>query len=517
MGIVRLVSPLHIPLRITQRFGENPDWYTVYHLLGHEGVDLGCPEGTPVLASHNGHAQPRWGDSTYGDHVYLYGDGYMTLYAHLSKITVWKFQKVKAGGVLGLTGSTGRSTGTHLHWGLKVNGISNLGYKDWIDPLSYIEDPSMSMRLTLHEINRIDDDAWLQGTKAQAIKIMDPDVRGVPTFAGEICGRLYFDDETDKALIAKGFQGGVEYVRDWCAPRWAKCPTVSLWELWNEPEVRDRQSRLNLADASMGAMQEAQNLGKHVVVGNISVGQPEGDIAAIRVAMSDLATMFKTAVLEGHLGGYHAYWALGLGPLNQWTAHRYEILTDALVLAGVHLPDRFWVLNEAGIDLGLVGEPGRGWKSSELSEEQYWGQIVVFGEYCEGTRLVKWFSPFTSGPTSDWADFDFDEGLRGRAVQYYQSHGWGDGEVITPLPAAGFTDLERTWAGGVAATWPATMKYAADQGRRWCSERAADNGVDVVLISYAPAGIPVGDAEGIFYRTKLDGHTWKPIAEERIA
>lgn len=502
--------------RISQYFGPSPDpvlqaHYEATGYDGHPGIDIPVPAGTEVRATHAGMVVIGNEPAGYGTYAYLIGASYDTLYAHLSSYA--PARKVEAGEVIGAVGMTGYTTGAHLHFGVRPLPMNREnGYKGYVDPMPYLMGGG-NMRLTLHEINRVDDQAWLQKTGAKAIKIMDPDVRGVPDFDGEIHGRLYFDHEADKALILKGFDGGVEYVRDWCAPRWAKAPGVDYWELWNEPEVRYRTSCFGLAQATLGAIQEAERLGKHVVIGNISVGQPEGDSAAINEAMRDLAPMYQAAIAGGHLGGYHAYWLPELGPQNQWTAHRYEILTDALERAGVYLPERFWVLNEAGIDLGIRdGDEwkGKGWKSAGYSEEQYWDEIVVFGEYAEWTRLVRWVSPFASGPTPDWEDFDFTGGLRDRAATYYQSHPWGDIDVAIPVLVplvAGFTDLERTWGTGVAKTWPATMKYANVHNRAWCDERKADNNVDIILVSYAG---------GQFYQTRFDGHTWDVVAEERV-
>jgi len=96
----------------------------------HSGVDFRSPSGTPVRAPANGKVVYT-GDLYYtGKTVLLdHGEGFFTLYAHLDRITVSVGELLPAGKVLGKVGSTGRSTGAHLHWGGKLRG-------DRIDPLA---------------------------------------------------------------------------------------------------------------------------------------------------------------------------------------------------------------------------------------------------------------------------------------------------------------------------------------------------------------------------------------------
>ncbi|WP_051275990.1 peptidoglycan DD-metalloendopeptidase family protein [Desulfovirgula thermocuniculi] len=90
----------------------------------HEGVDIAAGEGEPIRAARAGRvifAGPR---GTYGNTVILYhGGGLTTLYAHARKILVRPGEFVKEGDVIALVGSTGRSTGPHLHFEVRLNGI----------------------------------------------------------------------------------------------------------------------------------------------------------------------------------------------------------------------------------------------------------------------------------------------------------------------------------------------------------------------------------------------------------
>lgn len=90
----------------------------------HEGVDIAANEGEPIRAARSGRvifAGPR---GTYGNTVILYhGSGLTTLYAHAQKVLVQPGQWVEEGNVIALVGSTGRSTGPHLHFEVRLNGV----------------------------------------------------------------------------------------------------------------------------------------------------------------------------------------------------------------------------------------------------------------------------------------------------------------------------------------------------------------------------------------------------------
>lgn len=91
---------------------------------GHGGIDLAVPTGTEVRCAWDGAVQAvRYSKTGYGYHVIVsHGNGLVTLYAHCSKLLVKEGQQVKAGTVVALSGSTGKSTGPHLHFEVRVNG-----------------------------------------------------------------------------------------------------------------------------------------------------------------------------------------------------------------------------------------------------------------------------------------------------------------------------------------------------------------------------------------------------------
>ncbi len=108
----------------------------------HPGMDFAYPQGTPIYASGDGLIETADDMAQgYGNHVVInHGFGYQTLYGHMSKIAVHANQKVNRGQLIGYVGSTGLSTGPHLHYeviknGEKVNPI-NYYYND-LSPQEY--------------------------------------------------------------------------------------------------------------------------------------------------------------------------------------------------------------------------------------------------------------------------------------------------------------------------------------------------------------------------------------------
>jgi murein DD-endopeptidase MepM/ murein hydrolase activator NlpD len=89
----------------------------------HAGMDFSANVGTPVYATGNGTVQKAGWEGLYGNCITIdHGFGYVTRYAHLSKIGVRKGQKVVRGEKIGQVGSTGKSTGPHLHYEVHLKG-----------------------------------------------------------------------------------------------------------------------------------------------------------------------------------------------------------------------------------------------------------------------------------------------------------------------------------------------------------------------------------------------------------
>ena len=98
----------------------------------HEGIDFTAPIGTEIYATGNGTvAKVEYNGRGYGNNVIInHGFGYSTLYAHMSRFAVRPGQKIKRGDVIGYVGSTGSSTGPHVHYEVIKNGKK-------IDPINF--------------------------------------------------------------------------------------------------------------------------------------------------------------------------------------------------------------------------------------------------------------------------------------------------------------------------------------------------------------------------------------------
>jgi murein DD-endopeptidase MepM/ murein hydrolase activator NlpD len=89
----------------------------------HSGIDFGAELGQPVFATADGLVERAGWYYSYGNTVIIkHKDGFETLYGHLTRVDVKEGQRVKSGDLIGNAGSTGRSTGTHLHYEIIKNG-----------------------------------------------------------------------------------------------------------------------------------------------------------------------------------------------------------------------------------------------------------------------------------------------------------------------------------------------------------------------------------------------------------
>ena len=91
----------------------------------HSGTDIAAPKGDEIKASGNGKILLAGGNYFFSGNMVIidHGQGLQTIYAHLDKALAKVGQEVKKGDVIGLVGTTGRSTGPHLHWGATVNNV----------------------------------------------------------------------------------------------------------------------------------------------------------------------------------------------------------------------------------------------------------------------------------------------------------------------------------------------------------------------------------------------------------
>lgn len=116
-----------VPISYTEF--SSPYGWRIHPIYGtwkfHYGVDLSAPTGTPIVASRSGKVTTTSYDGSSGYHVYInHQDGFVTRYLHMTHYIVSPGDYVNAGQVIGYCGSTGASTGPHLHFSVYYNGVS---------------------------------------------------------------------------------------------------------------------------------------------------------------------------------------------------------------------------------------------------------------------------------------------------------------------------------------------------------------------------------------------------------
>ncbi len=141
--------PLQDPVIITQGFGQNPQDYKKYGYPGHNGLDLWTPANPPlVLAIGSGIVEKvGYEAGGYGKYVVLRHTSpspsvkgkeertFYSYYCHLSAVHVAPGEPIDAGQPVAIMGSTGNSTGPHLHLGIRYPSSCNPSYKGYVDPL----------------------------------------------------------------------------------------------------------------------------------------------------------------------------------------------------------------------------------------------------------------------------------------------------------------------------------------------------------------------------------------------
>ncbi len=118
---------------ITSKFGYRRSPFTGQREL-HKGLDISAPKGTPIYATAKGTVVKAERNHGYGKNVVVdHGNGLVTRYAHLSKYAVKKGERIQRGQLIAYVGNTGRSTGPHLHYEVRLHGVP-------VNPMRYILD-----------------------------------------------------------------------------------------------------------------------------------------------------------------------------------------------------------------------------------------------------------------------------------------------------------------------------------------------------------------------------------------
>lgn len=131
IGDIHFIWPCPASSRITSGFGGRSS-PTEGASSNHQGIDIGAPTGSDILAAAEGDVVVSTYSSSAGNYVMInHGGGVYTVYMHASKLLVSVGEHVSQGQVIAKVGSTGYSTGPHLHFGVRLNGT-------YVDPRSYV-------------------------------------------------------------------------------------------------------------------------------------------------------------------------------------------------------------------------------------------------------------------------------------------------------------------------------------------------------------------------------------------
>jgi len=127
-------------IKLSSDFGSRSDPFNGNRRM-HQGVDLPGALGTPIYATADGVVSRAEWAGGYGNLVEInHGNGLETRYGHMSKIIAQPNERVRRGQLIGLMGSTGRSTGSHLHYEVRIAGNA-------VNPMPYIEGTNFEIAL----------------------------------------------------------------------------------------------------------------------------------------------------------------------------------------------------------------------------------------------------------------------------------------------------------------------------------------------------------------------------------
>lgn len=149
---IELGYPVETPTPyVTQKFGARPEYYAQFGMKGHNGIDFRTYNipGKYIIAADDGEVMAmNYNDGAYGRSIRLKHSWGMSIYAHNSQFLIEPFTggdptKVRKGQRIAIAGATGTDA-EHCHFGIRINGVKNPGYYDWVDPAPYFKETSMT-------------------------------------------------------------------------------------------------------------------------------------------------------------------------------------------------------------------------------------------------------------------------------------------------------------------------------------------------------------------------------------
>lgn len=255
----------------------------------------------------------------------------------------------------------------------------------------------MTSKLGLHYQNL---PSWHKSCRVPWVKAIDPPATNPWPWAA-VLGRVWIGgDDVEREMIWQGKAGAQKYYQA-CLPAYECAPYVHAWEGPNEPHpLADANFRRALRVFTIEWTRLMHVIGRRVIVGCFSVG------------WSDVghAPEFADMLAEADYFGLREYSAPAMWDNETWRCLRYRRTVKELQDAKARIPPI--IIGECGIDGGVLDDEsrGRGWRSY-ATRGQYEQQLAWYDERLCEDALVWCATPFVSGPTEQWRDFDVDEGL----------------------------------------------------------------------------------------------------------
>ena len=379
--------------KITTRFTPTVHW----------GIDISCPDRTPVYAAHAGVARYEWTELG-GYCVRLAGNGITTRYVHISSYTINDGESVMAGQELGRVGKTGSAwEGYHLHFELFIGS-------DRVDPLVYLEGKVSKLSLQFQQYPE-----WAKATVARYwtgrwVMALNPPIPDMFPNTKVLGRAVWYPqgyascDAWESYVLSRGADGGRQYY-EYNAGHYAERRNISsTWQFVNEPVIESEQQAANYRDALSVWVNLMHGAGLKAVGGVFSRGTPQVRAA---VPASNILKIIGPALDKCDALAYHSY---SYGPLNldaaQWTVFRYQLIRDELVALGHKRPK--WHISECLLDNAKATQSG--YRDEPAYQPDPWAaylrDLKLFDSIIKADADVIAAYIFISGAYPQWYSFD---------------------------------------------------------------------------------------------------------------
>ncbi len=380
-------------------------------LLGHEGVDLALPVGTPVRAVHEGSVIWAGDASGYGQSVLIEHVWGQSVYAQLAEVHVRAGERVDAAQQVGLSGGEEGGGAAHLHFGMRVRPYSGAdGWYGYCDPLPYMARVERGRGAIIgpHILGGVHRHLeLLERWQPRLIVVVDPnpdEMRELRRVCPEaaIIGRVYAPDGEVSDRIQADARAAATWAHELTQAHMS--PHVDFWQVANEVHQSTNDLPL-LNDFELARMALAETAGYRCALFGFAVGNPDlpndDRIAAWRILYPALAR----AERNGHCVAVHQYAAPDMTkPTIDWHIHRLE----HQVLRRIPFKKLQFAVTEFGLDGLLQGPDPAGWRSLSTANAYVDGLLRAGGYLERFSGRVMGYAVYSLGVTGPWASYDIN-------------------------------------------------------------------------------------------------------------